>query len=154
MVEQITRTIATADGTKIESDPPRYRGLALAALKPLTRPTEAMGDAAHQAVWSDAFWAINNRADFKKAVRAMIRAAMAVNERYEGDQSTLPLEGDYASIPHDQLTISAWEYPFAGMIVVGTSDPPRVCMKTNAPPLTDKLSASIYHGLLAGLLGE
>ena len=41
---------------------------ALAALKPLTRPTEAIVDAAHVAVWSDAFWAINSRADFKKAV--------------------------------------------------------------------------------------
>jgi hypothetical protein len=27
-------------------------------------------------VWSDAFWAINNRADFVKAVRAMLRAAL------------------------------------------------------------------------------
>jgi hypothetical protein len=50
--------------------------LARAALKPLTRPTEAMVNAAHEAVWFDAFWAINSRADFKKAVRAMIRAAM------------------------------------------------------------------------------
>ena len=40
-------------------------------------PTEAMVDAAHEAVWSDALWAINSRADFKRAVRAMIRAAMA-----------------------------------------------------------------------------
>jgi hypothetical protein len=35
-----------------------------------------MVDAAHEAVWFDAFWAVNSRADFKKAVRAMIRAAM------------------------------------------------------------------------------
>jgi hypothetical protein len=35
-----------------------------------------MVGAAHEAVWFDAFWAINDRADFKKAVRAMIRAAM------------------------------------------------------------------------------
>jgi hypothetical protein len=48
----------------------------LAALKPLGRPTEAKVDAAHEAVWFDAFWAINSRADFKKAVRVMIRAAM------------------------------------------------------------------------------
>ena len=27
-------------------------------------------------LWFDAFWAINSRADFKKAVRAMICAAM------------------------------------------------------------------------------
>jgi hypothetical protein len=48
----------------------------LAALKPLPRPTEAMVDAAHEAVWFDAFWTIKSRAAFKKAVRAMIRAAM------------------------------------------------------------------------------
>jgi len=76
MVDQIGAAIAKADGVNFESDPPRYRRLALAALKPLTLPTEAMVDAAHEAVWSDAFWAINSRADFKKAVRAMIRAAM------------------------------------------------------------------------------
>jgi hypothetical protein len=34
-----------------------------------------MVDAAHEAVWFDAFWAINSRADFKKALRAMIRTA-------------------------------------------------------------------------------
>jgi hypothetical protein len=76
MVDQIGAAIARADGSNFESDPARYRKLALAALKPLTRPTKAMVDAAHAAVWSDAFWAINSRADFKKAVRAMIRAAM------------------------------------------------------------------------------
>ena len=76
MIEQIARAIATADGAKFEDDPERFRRLALAALKPLTRPTEAMVDAAHEAVWFDAFWAINGRADFKKAVRAMVRAAM------------------------------------------------------------------------------
>ena len=77
MVDQVGRAIAKADGISFESDPPRYRKLALAALKPLTRPTEAMVDAAHEVVWFDAFWAINSRADFKRAVRAMIRAAMA-----------------------------------------------------------------------------
>jgi hypothetical protein len=34
-----------------------------------------MIDAAHEAVWSDGFWAINSRRDFQKAVRAMILAA-------------------------------------------------------------------------------
>jgi hypothetical protein len=76
MVDQIGRAIAKADNSSFESEPTRYRKLALAALKPLTRPTEVMVDAAHEAVWSDAFWAINSRADFRKAVRAMIRAAM------------------------------------------------------------------------------
>jgi hypothetical protein len=41
-----------------------------------SRWLKAMVDAAHEAVWFDAFWTINCRADFKKAVRAMIRAAM------------------------------------------------------------------------------
>jgi hypothetical protein len=77
MVDQVGRAIAKADGAEFDRDPPRYRKLALAALKPLTRPTEAMVDAAHEAIWSDAFWAINSRADFRKAVRAMIQAAMA-----------------------------------------------------------------------------
>ena len=76
MVDQVGTAIAKADGINFECILPRYRRLALAALKPLTRPTEAMVDAAHEAVWFDAFWAINSRADFKKAVRAMIRAAM------------------------------------------------------------------------------
>jgi hypothetical protein len=76
MIAQVGTAIATADGANFESDPTRYRRLAVAALKPLTRPTEAMVDAAHEAVWFDSFWAINSRADFKKAVRAMIRVAM------------------------------------------------------------------------------
>ena len=70
------QAIAKADGACFESNAPRYRKLALAALKPLARPTGAMVDAAHAAVWFDAFWAINSRADFKKTVRAMIRAAI------------------------------------------------------------------------------
>ena len=42
MVDQVGAAIATADGADLESDPVRYRRLALAALKPLTQPTEAM----------------------------------------------------------------------------------------------------------------
>jgi hypothetical protein len=36
-----------------------------------------MVDAAHEAVWFDFYWAINNRRDFTRAVRAMITAAMS-----------------------------------------------------------------------------
>jgi hypothetical protein len=50
---------------------PRLSGAATAV-----KPTETMIDAAHGAVWFDAEWAINNRRDFKKAVRAMVEAAM------------------------------------------------------------------------------
>jgi hypothetical protein len=37
-------------------------------------------DAAHEAVWPDALWAINKRADFERAVRAMIDATMKEGE--------------------------------------------------------------------------
>lgn len=76
MVEQIGRAIATADDAGFEDDPTRFRRMAMAALKPLTRPTEAMVDAAHEAVSFDGAWAIRGRSDFRKAVRAMIQAAM------------------------------------------------------------------------------
>jgi hypothetical protein len=41
-----------------------------------------MIDAAHEAVWFNAAWAINSRRDFQKAVKAMITFAIA------GDQAT------------------------------------------------------------------
>jgi hypothetical protein len=47
-------------------------------LQPLTVPTDAMVDAAHQAVWFDGEWAINGPRDFRRsAVRAMITHAIA-----------------------------------------------------------------------------
>jgi hypothetical protein len=76
MVDQIARAIAMADGAMFEDDPGRFRRLALAALNPLTRATEAMVGAAYEAVRFDEHWAADSRRDFKKAVRAMIRAAM------------------------------------------------------------------------------
>lgn len=76
MVDRIALALAKADGQASVNDPARYRRLALAALKPLAVPSEAMIDAAHQAVWSDAFWAVNSRRDFRRAVRAMITCAI------------------------------------------------------------------------------
>ena len=76
MVEQIGRAIAEADGASFERDAVRFRRVATAALQPLTRPTDTMVDAAHEAVSFDGAWAINSRRDFTKAVRAMIRTAM------------------------------------------------------------------------------
>ena len=81
MLDTIANVIAEADGRALADDPARYRRMALAALKPLLRPTDAMIDAAHAAVWFDNYWAINSRADFRKAVRAMIKAAMAGDAR-------------------------------------------------------------------------
>jgi hypothetical protein len=76
MVEQIARAIAEADGVSVELDHARFRRLALAALQPLSRPTDTMVDAAHEAVSFDGAWAIRGRSDFRKAVRAMVRTAM------------------------------------------------------------------------------
>lgn len=46
MVDQVGDAIAKAENGDFASDTARYRQLALAALKPLTCPTEAMVDAA------------------------------------------------------------------------------------------------------------
>jgi hypothetical protein len=75
MIDRIAPAIAEADGGDFQADPARYRRLALAALQPLASPTEAMIDAAHQAVSFDDAWAINNRSDFKRAVKAMLAAS-------------------------------------------------------------------------------
>ena len=81
MPTRLVDNVSKADGGDIQVDGPRYRRLAMAALKPMTRPSEAMVDAAHEAVWFDAEWAINSRRDFRKAVRAMIGAALKDGER-------------------------------------------------------------------------
>ena len=75
MVDVVGKAIAAADGGIFAADRARYRRLAVAAIRPLAKPTEAMVDAAHEAVWFDAYWAINSRRDFEKAVKAMITEA-------------------------------------------------------------------------------
>ncbi len=75
MLDLVGQAIATAGDGEFEDDPARYRRLAIAALKPLGKPTEAMVDAAHEAVSFDDQWAINSRRDFRRAVKAMIAQA-------------------------------------------------------------------------------
>lgn len=82
MVDLVGRAIGEADD--FQADPARYRRLAVAALKPLANPTDAMIDAAHEAVWFDAYWAINSRSDFQRAVKAMIAAALSEHEEQGG----------------------------------------------------------------------
>jgi hypothetical protein len=79
-LERVARALAEADGGDFDAEPARYRRLAVAALGPLARPTAAMIDAAHEAVWFDAGWAIDNRSDFRKAARAMIEAVLRERE--------------------------------------------------------------------------
>ena len=72
MIDQIAHALAEADGADFQADSARYRRLAGAALQPLANPTDAMIDAAHKAASFDDLWAINNRRDFKRAVKAML----------------------------------------------------------------------------------
>lgn len=83
MVDRLAKALAKADDKVFAPDPARYRRLALAALKTLTIPTEAMIDAAHAVVWFDDAWGIDNRGDFQRAVRAMIKQAIAEGQRTE-----------------------------------------------------------------------
>ena len=84
MVDRIARALAKADGETAATDPGRYRRLAIAALKTLTVPTEAMIDAAHAVVWFDDAWGIDNRGDFRRAVRAMITHAISEGQGEDG----------------------------------------------------------------------
>jgi hypothetical protein len=77
MMDRIGRAIAAADAGDFEAEPGRYRRFAAAALRPLMHPSEAMLDAAHEAVSPDDQWAINGRDDFKKAVEAMVASVLA-----------------------------------------------------------------------------
>lgn len=81
MIERIGRAIADADGTDFSVGPDRFRRMARAALAVLATPTETMIDAAHEAVWFDAAWAINSRNDFQRAVKAMLAAAEAETDK-------------------------------------------------------------------------
>lgn len=74
MLDTMARAIAAADGVAFDTDRDRYRRLALAALKPLGKPTRGMIYAAHAAVEFDAMWAINTNQDFARAAKAMIKA--------------------------------------------------------------------------------
>lgn len=76
VLDQIAYIITKADAGDPRADGDRYRRFGLAALKPLMKPTGAMIDAAHVAVAFDNLWAINSRADFRKAVKAMMVGAM------------------------------------------------------------------------------
>jgi hypothetical protein len=72
MIDRIGRAIAAAENSDFEADKARYRRLAAASLKPLTRSSETMVDAAYQL----SGLTTNSRRDFKKAVKTMIIFAM------------------------------------------------------------------------------
>jgi hypothetical protein len=81
MADRIAQALAKADGTTRAANPERYRRLAIVALKTRMVPTESMINAAHQAVWFDDAWAIENASDFRRAVRGMITHAITEGQR-------------------------------------------------------------------------
>lgn len=76
MIDRVGRAIARADSGDFDAEPRRYRRFAAAALEPLMHPSEAMVDAARQAASPGAQWSITTRADFMKAVEAMVAAVL------------------------------------------------------------------------------
>ena len=66
---------AAAKADRAAGDADRHIRMADAVIAELAKPTDAMIDAAYEAVRFDEAWAINSRQDFRKAVRAMVQIA-------------------------------------------------------------------------------
>jgi hypothetical protein len=69
MVDRLAKALAKADDKVFAPDPARYRRLALAALKTLTIPTEAMIDAAHAVVWFVRFTELGRQQKVQSCLR-------------------------------------------------------------------------------------
>ena len=66
---------AAAKADRAAGDADRYTRMADAVIAELAKPTDAMIDAAYEAVRFAEAWAINAWQDFRKAVRAMVQTA-------------------------------------------------------------------------------
>jgi hypothetical protein len=53
-----------------------YTRMADAVIAEFAKPTDAMIDAAYEAVRFDEAWSVNSRRDFVKGVKAMVRTAL------------------------------------------------------------------------------
>jgi hypothetical protein len=74
--ERAAHAVAEAARGCAADDIDRYTRMADAVIAEFAKPTDAMIDAAYEAVRCDEAWAINSRRDFSKAVKAMVRAAL------------------------------------------------------------------------------
>jgi hypothetical protein len=74
--ERAARAVAKAARRCAADDVDRYTRIADAVIAEFAKPTDAMIDAAYEAVRVDEAWAINSRRDFVKAVKAMVRTAL------------------------------------------------------------------------------
>jgi hypothetical protein len=74
--ERAARAVAEAARGCGADDVDRYARMADAVIAEFAKPTDAMIDAAYEAVRFDETWAIHSRRDFVKGVKAMVRTAL------------------------------------------------------------------------------
>jgi hypothetical protein len=74
--ERAARAVAKTDRHCAVDQVDRYTRMADAVIREFAKPTDAMIDAAYEAVRFDEVWAINSRRDFGTALKAMVRAAL------------------------------------------------------------------------------
>ena len=74
--QRAARAIAKVDRESAADSADRHMRMADAVIAEFAKPTDAMIDAAYEAVRFDEAWAINSRRNFVKAVKAMVRSAL------------------------------------------------------------------------------
>ncbi|MBA3517757.1 MAG: hypothetical protein H0T75_08985 [Rhizobiales bacterium] len=74
--ERAARAVAKAARGCAADDVDRYARMADAVIAEFAKPTDAMIDAAYEAVRFDEAWAINSRRDFIKGIKAMVRTTL------------------------------------------------------------------------------
>ena len=74
--ERTARAVAKVARGSTADNADHYARMADAVIAEFAKPTNAMIDAAYEAVRFDEAWAINSRRDFVKAVKAMVRTAL------------------------------------------------------------------------------
>ena len=79
--ERAARAVAKVAQGSTADNADHYTRMADAVIAEFAKPTNAMIDAAYEAVRFDEAWAINSRRDFVKAVNAMVRTTL--NKRCE-----------------------------------------------------------------------
>ena len=74
--ERAARAVAKAARRRAADEVDHYTRMADAVIAEFAKPTDAMIDAAYEAVRFDEAWSINSRRDFVKGVKAMVRTAL------------------------------------------------------------------------------
>ncbi len=94
--ERAGRAAAKADRGCTVGDADRYTPIADAVIAEFAKPTDAMIDAAYEAVRFDEDWAINSRRALSKAVKAMVCVPTRRHkplEAFTKPRGILPLQG-------------------------------------------------------------